>query len=244
MPTATLRKPAKPKLPAALAKRATAAATAKTTRLLREAREQLSLIARRKRQITEAFYDIGVALTFLKAKEVIRALGRKSFAEVCEKDAGLSASTSERLVRIVAAMTREQALTMGQTKATAMVNLAAATPEDDTAAGLYRKKSVALPGGRKVSPRTASALEIESAAAAVRREKATKKNGAGKRGVGRTTTAEERALAAMLEKQLHKLGLERARVTAVATAAGQGADLRFERIPAAKVDLLKKAIGR
>ena len=27
----------------------------------------------------------------------------------------------------------------------------------------------------------------------------------------------------MLEKQLHKLGLERARVTAVATKAGQGA---------------------
>ena len=244
MPRSIPRKSANPKLPAALAKRATAAATAKTTRLLREAREQLSLIARRKREITEAFYDIGVALTFLKAKDVILALGRKSFAEVCEKDAGLSASTAERLVRIVAAMTREQALAMGQSKATAMVNLAAATPEDDTAAGLYRKKSVALPGGRKVSPRTASALEIESAAAAVRREKATKKNGAGKRGVGRTTTGEERALAAMLEKQLRKLGLERARVTAVATKAGQGADLRFERIPAAKVDLLKKAIGR
>ena len=49
----------------------------------------------------------------------------------------------------------------------------------------------------------------------------------------------------MLEKQLHKLGLERTRVTAVATKAGQGADLRFERIPATKVDLLlKKAIGR
>ena len=240
----TTRKPAKPKLPAALAKRANAAAAAKTTRLLREAREQLSLIARRKREITEAFYDIGVALTFLKAKDVIRALGRKSFAEVCEKDAGLSASTAERLVRIVAAMTREQALAMGQTKATAMVNLAAATPEDDTAAGLYRKKSVALPGGRKVSPRTASAREIEAAAVAVRRAQATKKNGASKRGVGRTTTGEERALAAMLEKQLRKLGLERARVTAVATKAGQGADLRFERIPAAKVDLLKKAIGR
>ena len=52
------------------------------------------------------------------------------------------------------------------------------------------------------------------------------------------------ALAAMLEKQLHKLGLVRARVIAVATKAGQGADLRFKSIPAAKVDLLKKAIGR
>ena len=35
-------------------------------------------------------YDIGVALTFLKTKDVIRVLGRKSFAEVCETDAGLS----------------------------------------------------------------------------------------------------------------------------------------------------------
>lgn len=38
-----------------------------------------------------------------------------------------------------------------------MVTLAAATPEDDTAAGLYRKKSIAVPGGGKVSPRSASA---------------------------------------------------------------------------------------
>ena len=70
MPTKlTTRKPTKPTLPAALVKRATAAATAKTTRLLREAREQLSLIARRKREITEAFYDIGVALSELKKPE-------------------------------------------------------------------------------------------------------------------------------------------------------------------------------
>ena len=48
MPTATLRKPTKSALPAALAKRATGAATVKITDLLCEAREQLSLIARRK----------------------------------------------------------------------------------------------------------------------------------------------------------------------------------------------------
>jgi hypothetical protein len=48
----------------------------------------------------------------------------------------------------------------------------------------------------------------------------------------------------MLERQLHELGLDRARVTAVATKPVQGADLRFERIPAADVDLLKKALGR
>jgi hypothetical protein len=44
--------------------------------------------------------------------------------------------------------------------------------------------------------------------------------------------------------RLRQLGLERARVTAVATKPGQGADLRVEHVPASKVDLLKKAIGR
>lgn len=233
-------------LPAALARRATSAASAKKERLVREARSLLALVARRKNQITEAFYDIGEALARLKAKEMIAALGRRSFAELCEKDAGVSVSTAERLVDIAAAMTREQALSMGQQKAMAMVSLAAATPEADTAAGLYRKKSVALPDGRSFSPRSASASAIEEAATAVRQHVAAKARGAAKsgRGRGRTTTPEERSLASLLETRLRQLGLDRARVTAVATKPGQGADLRIERVPASKVDLLKKAIGR
>ena len=171
--TKTKKKPngasrATAKLPAALAARATAAASAKTSRLRRDAHALLALIARRKREITEAFYDIGEALTKLKDRDTISALGRRSFAEVCEKDAGMSVSVAERLVEIVRSLTREQALAMGQKKAMAMVTLAAATPEDDTAAGLYRKKSIALPGGKKVSPRSASANEIEEAATAIR----------------------------------------------------------------------------
>lgn len=55
-------------------------------------------------------------------------------------------------------------------------------------------------------------------------------------------TKDERELAALLQKHLRHLGLDRARVVAVATRAGQGADLRFEGIPASKVDLLKKGI--
>lgn len=55
-------------------------------------------------------------------------------------------------------------------------------------------------------------------------------------------TKDERELAALLQKHLRHLGLDRARVVAVATKAGQGADLRFEGIPASKVDLLKKGI--
>ena len=131
---------------------------------------------------------------------------------------------------------------MGQKKAMAMVTLAAATPEDDTAAGLDRKKSIALPGGKKVSPRSASANELEEAATAIRHRRSA--NGSGAPARGRTTNAEERTFAALLEKRLHQLGLDRARVTAVATKPGQGSDLRFEHIPVAQIDLLKKAIGR
>lgn len=242
------RKPAAPapaRLPAALAKRATAAASAKRERLVREARALLSLITRRKKEITEAFYDIGEALTRLKERDVVRALGRRSFAEVCEQDAGLSVSVGERLVAIVARLTREQALAMGQKKAMAMVTLAAATPEVDTAAGLFRKKAIALPDGRTLTPRTASANAIEEAAAVIRQARVARSgSGKGKAPRGRTTSVEERSLAELLQRRLRQVGLERATVTAVATKPGQGSDLRFEHIPAAHLDTLKKAIGR
>jgi hypothetical protein len=235
------------KLPAALARRATAAASAKSTRLLAAAREHLAVIARRKSAITEAFYDIGVALAALKKPEMVAALGRRSFAEVCEKDAGLSAVVAERLIGIVRNMTPEQALAMGQKKAMAMIDLAAATPEADSAAGLFRKKSIALPGGQSVDVRAASANAIEEAAKAIRHgvaAKSAKHGGAGKAARGRTTSADERSLAALIERKLHKLGLDRARVTAVATKAGHESDLRFEHIPVSKIDTLKTAIGR
>jgi hypothetical protein len=153
---------------AALVKRATAAADAKRNRLHAEACELLALIKRRKQEIGDAFYDIGEALARLGQKDMIGVLGRTSFAEVCEKDAGVSASTGRRLVEVFTSMTRDQAIAMGSKKAMAMVALAAATPEADTASGLYRKKSVALPGGRKIAPRSASANEIEEAATTLR----------------------------------------------------------------------------
>jgi len=223
----------------ALAKRAASAASAKKERLVREARGLLALIARRKAEISDAFYDIGEALARLKERDMVAALGRRSFAEVCEKDAGVSVTTAEQLVEIVTKMTREQAVAMGSKKAMAMVALAAATPQDDTPGGLYRKKTLILPGGKSLSPRTASANEIARAATAVRRAKSDGEH----HGRGRTTTPDERALAELLERKLHKLGIEGARVTAVATKPGQGANLRFEGIPAAKVDVLKRAIG-
>ena len=147
----------------------------------------------------------------------------------------------ERLVAIVASLTRAQALAMGQKKAMAMVTLAAATPADDTAAGLFREKAIALPGGRTISPRKASANEIEEAATAIRQSRSAGEKGKAKR--GRTTSADERSLASLLQRRLRQLGLERATVTAVATKPGQGSDLRFEHVPCAEVDTLREALG-
>ncbi len=231
-------------MPAALVVRAKAEVAAKHARLATRARGLLDLIAHRKSEISEAFYDIGEALAELSDPELIKALGRKTFREVCKKDCKLSGTLAEGLVRVVTTMTRDEALAAGgQTKAIALAALAHATPETDTPAGLGRNRAFALPGGKKVNLAKASAREVENAAVVVRRALAAKGERAGKKPRGRTTTADERSLAALLEKTLHALGLHGAKVTAVATKPGQGGDLRFEHIPCAKVDLLKKAIG-
>ncbi len=227
-------------MPAALLKRAKAEATAKRARLEGRARGLLDLIARRKDEINEAFYDIGEALAELSHADMIAALGRKTFADVC-KMCKLSTTLADGLICVVTTMTRDEAIAAGgQTKAIALAALAQATPELDTPAGLGKKRAFALPGGDKVDLTKASTREVEHAAVVVRRAAAAK---SGKKGRGRTTTEDERALAALLQKKLHALGLRSAKVTAVATKPGQGGDLKFEHIPCAKVDLLKRAIG-
>lgn len=87
-------------------------------------------------------------------------------------------------------------------------------------AGYGRKKALRLPSGEMINPRAASAQIIEHAAVEVRRSEAAKKNGPRR---GRTTTPEERALAANIQRRLHALGVRSAKVTAVATKPGQGA---------------------
>ncbi|CAN5804629.1 hypothetical protein BH09MYX1_BH09MYX1_63860 [soil metagenome] len=51
------------------------------------------------------------------------------------------------------------------------------------------------------------------------------------RGRGRTTTAEEQALAARIEKALHAAGVKTAKVKAVASLPGKEANLRIEGVP-------------
>jgi hypothetical protein len=83
----------------------------------------------------------------------------------------------------------------------------------------------------------ATAREVLEAAKEIRRANPT----AGSRG-GRTVKATDRATAAELEKKLRAAGLERARVQAVATRAGQPGDLKIEGVPVGAVGTLCSAI--
>ncbi len=171
---------------------------------------------------------------------MLRAVGRKSFDELCRRDCRISTALGESLVKVAAQMTRSHAIGVGQTKAIALVDLAAATPARDTPAGLGRRKALALPSGEIIAPHTASAQVIEHAAVEVRHAEAAKRHAPRR---GRTTTAEERALAASLEKKLHALGIRAAKVTAVATKPGRGGDVRIEHVPLAKLASLEKALA-
>ncbi len=227
-------------LPKALVERARKAHAHKVERLRARGRELVALVRRRIDQIAEAFYDIGEALRELSDTEMLLAMGRKTFAALCKQDCGISVTMADGLVKVVEAMTRRQALHLGQTKAVAFVELAAATPARDTAVGLSRKKRIVLADGEALDPRHTSAQDVEKAAKRERQHQADRRGGARR---GRTSTPEERALAAHIQARLHRLGLRRAIVAAVATEPGHGADLRIEHVPCAEVGLLRKALA-
>jgi hypothetical protein len=229
---------ARRQMPSALVKRAKEAAEAKVARLRAEASGLVALVKRKKADIADAFYDMGLALARLSAPAMVSALGRKSFADVCTKDCGISRSTATRLIEITKAMTREEVVGLDQQKALALIELAKATPEDDTAGELAHTERLALPGGESLSPRKAGAREIDRAAKTIRHA-----HQKGSRPRGRTTTPEERATAAHLQARLHELGVRTAKVDARATRPGQEAHLRIEGIPVSAKNKLRAALA-
>jgi hypothetical protein len=225
-------------LPAALAKRAATEVAAKRARLAKDGRADVALILRRRERIAEDFYDIGEALIRLKRPGIAEALGRASFRDVCTNDLQMSLTAAESLIAIVSGVARQDALRMGQERALALVTLARATPEADSARLLENTKRK-LPSGKHLDVAKASVNELKAAAKELRAAAST-----GARSRGRTTTPEERTHAAALQAALHAAGLHGARVSAVATKPGQEADLRIERVPISAVATLRTAFGK
>ena len=217
-------------LPVAFVKHAERLAAGKRARIEREAREAIALIRRRKAEIAEAFYDIADALVRLSEPVVLSVVGHATIYELADKEVGLSGKQVDDLIAIRRRLTREQAIELGsQRRAKAFIDLADATPQRDTPTGLLERGAKAA----GLAPR-ASARAAERAAATVRRSHA----GPVKR--GKTTSAEERAIATAILKALVAAKVEEPRCDAVATRPGRPAKLRIE-IPIGAMHELARA---
>lgn len=158
----------------ALARNAARTAARSQRTDLAEARELVALIRRRKAEVQEAFYDIGEALTKLAQPRLFGALRCSSFRELVEQQLELTMVTARRLMEIPKQLTRKRALALGQRKATALIALAAATPEPDTAEQLARTSVRTRGRHQAVVPSKLSSREIERLAVVERRSHAKK----------------------------------------------------------------------
>lgn len=165
----TARKKAAKAPPAALAKRA--ASVAKKARAQNEvrARELIALVQDKLRTAASAFYDIGVALTELSAPSLYTALGYRSFAAMVRTELGFSIDKARQLMEVAKGLKRSTALSLGPTRAAAVIELTKATPEDDTPEQVARGKVVVRGHREPVRPKEMSAREIERAAQVERR---------------------------------------------------------------------------
>lgn len=145
------------------------AATA-TTAAARRAEELLSLIARRKKRISEDFFEIGVALQELKKKKLHVALGYASFAAMLAGRGVMSARAADKLIDVVGAVNRDQALELGQEKAYVLARLVALTPALDTVADVLAEGATVR--GKKVSVKELTTREIADVAAKARPKRA------------------------------------------------------------------------
>lgn len=218
--TVTARSPAA--LPKALAVRAKALHAQKQARLLAKGREAIARIKEAQVDIAANMVDIGLALADLQDDGVAEALGRASFAEVCELDVGMPISTANRFIALATKAPRTLVTSLGPDRAHAVLELMEATPEDDAAEALLTAK-IALPSGRTLDVAEASTEEIRYAAKELRGARANK---AGKRGRGFTATPTEKKAFTGLAKRLKAIGHEGAKL--IATRDGEGAKVRFE----------------
>jgi len=117
-----------------------------------------------KRQAAETFYELGVALRELSAPPMYRALGYETFDELLTKRRLVARMQAYKLIEVVEAFSREQALQLGIEKAYALVRYVAATPAQDIAAELARRDAAI--GGSAISQ--LSARKIAAATKKVR----------------------------------------------------------------------------
>lgn len=101
------------------------------------------LIRRRLATVVESFYEVGVALREILEKKLYAVEGHASLADYLAATKLVSLTQAEKLIAIVRRVPREEAMAAGQERAYALIALADATPEPDTAAELIAHGTVA-----------------------------------------------------------------------------------------------------
>lgn len=121
--------------------------TATKERALAGNREKLAalekLIRRRIGTVVESFYDIGVALTEIARGKLFAAAGHDSLEAYLAATKLISPTQAQKLMAIVKAVPREEALAAGPERSYALIGLARATPEPDSAVELIASGTVA-----------------------------------------------------------------------------------------------------
>ncbi|MBK6531586.1 MAG: hypothetical protein IPF99_18850 [Deltaproteobacteria bacterium] len=112
------------------------------------------LIRRRLATVVESFYDVGVALREILEKKLYAVKGHASLADYLTATKLVSLTQAEKLIAIVRRVPREEAMAAGQERAYALIALADATPEPDTAGGRGARGAA---GGRQGPAQVAEA---------------------------------------------------------------------------------------
>jgi len=86
---------------------------------------------------------MGRALQVLKSKGVADAMGYGSFETLCAKQLDLSATRADLLIKLYEKLDASLVRELGTDRASALMNLADATPEDDRVEDLLAAKLVA-----------------------------------------------------------------------------------------------------
>lgn len=168
-------------------------------------KELLALIVRRKNEIVEAFYDIGEALREIHKDQLYEAESLPTIDAFLKKHALMSRSTAFKLMKVVASISRAEALELGQEKAFALVAYTEATPEHDSPSTIAANNEVVAGKRLKEAP----TREIR---AATKKLKATKAK-ATQTPAERAADKQRKELTQRLRAMHEKLGIKRAEYT-------------------------------
>lgn len=157
--------------------------------------------------------DIGHALGVLRGDGVAEALGRASFEELCREDLQMAPTTVRKM--IAQHFRRETVLTLGADRAQALIELAEATPEDDTPEGIMYS-TLTLPSGERLDVARATAAELHDAAREIRQ-----KHKSSRRGL--TVSAAHRKLYGQYNQRLKRARARGAKLKLIASRDKEGA---------------------